>query len=66
MIEEENNYFKNIVKDAIKDLKSNKQAFAFFEEQVIAIKESLKDKNIIVEEKEGIYYLTIGKKCGSI
>ena len=39
---EENAYFKNVVKDAIKDLKSNKATYVFFQEQVDAIKEIMK------------------------
>lgn len=38
----ENTYFKNVVKDAIKDLKSNKTTYVFFQEQVDAIKEIMK------------------------
>ena len=38
----ENTYFKNVVKDAIKDLKSNKATYVFFQEQVDAIKEIMK------------------------
>lgn len=56
-IEEENGYFKNIVKEALSDLKHNNQAFVFFIEQVEAVKEAYKGK-LKVEEKEGIYYLT--------
>ena len=39
---EENTYFKNVVKDAIKDLKDNKATYVFFQEQVDAIKEIMK------------------------
>ena len=39
---EGNTYFKNVVKDAIKDLKSNKATYVFFQEQVDAIKEIMK------------------------
>ena len=35
-------YFKNVVKDAIRDLKSNKATYVFFQEQVDAIKEIMK------------------------
>lgn len=38
----ENTYFKNVVKDAIKDLKGNKATYVFFQEQVDAIKEIMK------------------------
>lgn len=39
---EENTYFKNVVKDAIRDLKSKKTTYVFFQEQVDAIKEIMK------------------------
>ena len=64
-LEEENGYFKSVVKDAIDDLKHNKQAYVFYEEQVNAVKE-LFDKEIIVEEKEGVFYLTLDRKCVNI
>lgn len=64
-LEEENGYFKSIVKDAIDDLKHNKKAYVFYEEQVKAVKE-LFDKEIEVEEKEGVFYLTLKRKCVSI
>jgi len=64
-LEEENSYFKNVVKDAIDDLKHDKQAYVFYEEQVQAVKELFK-KKIIVEEKEGVYYLTLEKNCVKI
>ena len=35
-------YFKNVVKDAIRILKSNKATYVFFQEQVDAIKEIMK------------------------
>lgn len=39
---EENTYFKNVVKDAVSDLKSKKSTYVFFQEQVDAIKEIMK------------------------
>ena len=39
---EGNTYFKNVVKDAIKDLENNKATYVFFQEQVDAIKEIMK------------------------
>ena len=56
-LEEENNYFKNVVKDAIDDLKNNKQACVFYIEQVQSVKEYFKEKLKVVEQ-DGIYYLT--------
>lgn len=40
-LEDENVYFKNVVKDAIKDLKKHKVAYVFYQEQVDAIKDIL-------------------------
>ena len=56
-MEEENGYFKNVVKEALNDLKHNSQAYVFFIEQVKAVEEEFKGK-LKVEEKEGVYYLT--------
>ena len=66
--EEENSYFRNVVRDALDDLKHNKQAYVFYIEQVEEIKKQFKGKEEIikVEEKEGIYYLTLEEKCVSI
>ena len=65
--EEENSYFKNVVRDALDDLKHNKQAYVFYIEQVEEVKKQFKGKEEIkVEEKEGVYYLTLEKKCVSI
>ena len=59
-LEEENSYFKNVVRDALDDLKHNKQAYVFYIEQVEEVKKQFKGKEEIkVEEKEGIYYLTL-------
>lgn len=57
VLEEENGYFRAIVKDAIKDLKHNKRAFVFYIEQVDAIKQEY-DKEIEVVEEDGYFYLT--------
>lgn len=65
--EEENSYFRNVVRDALDDLKHNKQAYVFYIEQVEEVKKQFKGKEEIkVEEKEGIYYLTLEEKCVSI
>ena len=42
MLEEEDTYFRNVVKDAVEDLRNNKVAYVFFQEQVDAIKEIMK------------------------
>ena len=66
-LEEENSYFKNVVRDALDDLKHNKQAYVFYIEQVEEVKKQFKgEEEIKVEEKEGIYYLTLEEKCVSI
>ena len=36
---DENTYFKNVVKDAVRDLKNNKVTYVFFQEQVDAVKQ---------------------------
>lgn len=64
-MEEENNYFKNVIKDALDDLKNNKKAYVFYEEQVQAVKELFKGK-LLVEKKDDIFYLTAIKKCATI
>ena len=56
-LEEENSYFKNVVRDALDDLKHNKQAYVFYIEQVDAVKKQFKGK-LKVEEVEGVFYLT--------
>lgn len=56
-MEEKNSYFKNVVKDALYDLKNNKKAYVFCEEQVQAVKKIFKGK-LLVEKKDGIFYLT--------
>lgn len=63
--EEENSYFRNVVRDALDDLKHNRQAYVFYIEQVEEVKKQFKEK-IKVKEEEGIYYLTLEKKCVSI
>ena len=56
-LEEENSYFKNVVRDAIDDLKHNRQAYVFYKEQVDAVIQAFKGK-IKVKEEEGVFYLT--------
>ena len=41
---EENSYFKAVVRDAIEDLQKTKSAYVFYQEQVDAVKEKIKDK----------------------
>lgn len=58
MLEEENAYFKNVVKDAISELESRGNTVVFFQEQVDAI-ESLFDKELNVEFDGTFYKLSI-------
>lgn len=55
---EENTYFKNVVKDAISELKSRGNTVVFFQEQVDAI-ENLFDKELSVEFDGTFYKLSI-------
>ena len=51
MIEEENSYFKSVIRDAIEDLNKNGIAYVFSMEQVNAIKSQVKyniDINIVL------------------
>lgn len=57
-MEEENNYFKTIVKDALSDLKYKKNACVFYEEQVEAVRNQFKGE-IKVIEKDDFFYLTV-------
>lgn len=57
-MENQSSYFKTIVNDAIKDLRSKKTGFCFSQKQVDVIK-SKTTKEIIVKYKEGIYYLSV-------
>lgn len=55
--EEENSYFRNVVRDALDDLKNNRQAYAFYQEQVDEIVKAYQNE-LKTEEKDGIFYLT--------
>ena len=59
---EENSYFKVVVKDAINDLKHQGSAFVFFQEQVDAIKNIMKDTNIKVYYDGTFFKLTLNKE----
>ena len=58
---EENAYFKNVVKDAVKDLKSNKVAYVFFQEQVDAVKQMI-NKEIKVSFDGTFYKIVLIKE----
>lgn len=59
---EENSYFKSVVKDAISDLKHKGSAFVFFQEQVDAVKNIMKDINIQVHYDGTFFRLTLNKE----
>ena len=58
---EENSYFRGVVKDAISDLKHKGSAFVFFQEQVDAVKNIMKDINIQVHYDGTFFRLTLNK-----
>lgn len=58
MLEEENTYFKNVVKDAISELKNRGSTVVFFQEQVDAI-EQIFDIELNVEFDGTFYKLSI-------
>lgn len=57
-MEEENSYFKAVVKDALSDLKHKKNACVFYEEQVKAIQEQFNGE-IKVAKINDFFYLTV-------
>ena len=59
---EENSYFKIVVKDAINDLKHQGSAFVFFQEQVDAVKNIMKNINIQVHYDGTFFRLTLNKE----
>ena len=61
---EENSYFRIVVKDAISDLKYKGSAFVFFQEQVDAVKNVMKDTNIQVYYDGTFFRLTLNKEEG--
>ena len=58
---EGNTYFKNVVKDAIKDLKSNKATYVFFQEQVDAVKQII-NKEVEVSFDGTFYKIVLIKE----
>ena len=54
MLEEEDTYFRNVVKDAVEDLRNNKVAYVFFQEQVDAVKQMINKK--IKVSFDGTFY----------
>ena len=63
MIEEENSYFKSVIRDAIEDLNKNGIAYVFSMEQVNAIKSQVK-YNIDINY-DGSFYILKNEKTQS-
>ena len=60
MLEEENTYFRNVIKDALKDLRKKGVAYIFTEEQAKMLKKVCK-KELTIEIEDGIYKVTMKK-----
>lgn len=58
---EENTYFKNVIKDAVRDLKNNKVTYVFFQEQVDAVKEII-NKEVKVSFDGTFYKIVLIKE----
>ena len=57
-LQEENTYFRNIIKDAVSDLKKNNVAYVFYEEQVNEILKYFDKDSIKVILDDDIFCLT--------
>lgn len=62
---EENTYFKNVIKDAVKDLKSNKVTYVFFQEQVDAVKQII-NKEVEVSFDGTFYKIALIKEKNNV
>ena len=58
---DENTYFKNVVKDAVRDLKNNKVTYVFFQEQVDAVKQII-NKEVKVSFDGTFYKIVLIKE----
>lgn len=58
---DENTYFKNVVKDAVRDLKNNKVTYVFFQEQVDAVKKII-NKEVKVSFDGTFYKIVLIKE----
>ena len=58
---DENTYFKNVVKDAVRDLKNNKVTYVFFQEQVDAVKQII-NKEVKVNFDGTFYKIVLIKE----
>ena len=58
---DENTNYKNVVKDAVRDLKNNKVTYVFFQEQVDAVKEII-NKEVKVSFDGTFYKIVLIKE----
>ena len=61
MLEEENVYFKGIVKDAVKELENKGNTYVFFQEQVDAVKQII-NKEVKVSFDGTFYKIVLIKE----
>ena len=61
MLEEENVYFKGIVKDAVEELEDKGDAYVFFQEQVDAVKQII-NKEVEVSFDGTFYKIVLIKE----
>ena len=61
MLEEENAYFKGIVKDAVEELEDKGNAYVFFQEQVDAVKQII-NKEVEVSFDGTFYKIVLIKE----
>ena len=62
---EENTYFKNVIKDAARDLKNNKVTYVFFQEQVDAVKQII-NKEVEVSFDGTFYKIALIKEKNNV
>ena len=62
---DENTYFKNVVKDAVRDLKNNKVTYVFFQEQVDAVKQII-NKEVEVSFDGTFYKIALIKEKNNV
>ena len=58
---EENTYFKNVVKDAVEELKDKRTTYVFFQEQVDAVKQII-NKEVKVSFDGTFYKIVLIKE----
>ena len=61
MLEEENAYFRSIVKDAVEDLETKGSTYVFFQEQVDAVKQMI-NKEVKVSFDGTFYKIVLIKE----